>query len=289
MESNWTKAEFKSFGALQGLKSELTQLANETLARELSVRISAFLRTSFTTTYMDGVVTPFGDLTLSDSSSCFGLALLRPDESKLVIELEHAALFPLLGVALGAKAGSFASPDRRPTEIELQVVQMLLRLILAEVSRAWSGLVKKPLEAVTFEIEPTPARTWPVAEPVFTARFQIASEEPLGLLRLIAPLSLLSDIAENDEPRPKEASPTEMAVENTLEALMSANVSVAVWLDGSQMLLGDLLQLREGQIVKLDHPLEASATCTINGEKGFVGQVVSTGARRAFLIEEYSV
>lgn len=283
MEENWTKAEFKSFGALEGLKSDLMQLANETLARELSVRLSAFLESSFTVAYVDGVVTPFGELALSDTSSCFGLALLRPDESKLVIELEYAALFPLLGVALGAKSGNFASPDRRPTEIELQVVHMLLRLILSEASRAWSAVVKKPLEAMTFEVEQTPGRTWPVAEPVLTTRFQIGAEQPLGLLRLIAPLDLFSGIAHQDLSN-REAAPT--AIENTLESMMSANVSVAVWLDGSHMVLGDLLQLREGQIVKLDHPLEASVSCTLNGEKGFIGQIVSTGERRAFLIDE---
>jgi flagellar motor switch protein FliM len=52
------------------------------------------------------------------------------------------------------------------------------------------------------------------------------------------------------------------------------------------MQLRDLLQLREGQIVKLDHPVERKAVCTLNGKAGFNGQIVSTGARRAFMVEE---
>src|ERR1700730_16926662 len=142
MESNWTKAEFKNSGKLQGLPGNLLQLANAALARELSLNLSAFLRSSFTATYEDGIEAAFGDLSLSDTSSSFGLALVRPDQRKLLVELENSALFPLLGVALGAKAGSFPSPERRPTEIELQVVQLLFRLILSEVCRAWSTLVK---------------------------------------------------------------------------------------------------------------------------------------------------
>ena len=59
-----------------------------------------------------------------------------------------------------------------------------------------------------------------------------------------------------------------------------------VWLDGSEMRLGDLLQLREGQIVRLDHPVERMAVCTLNGVSSFNGQIVSTGQRRAFQVED---
>lgn len=288
MESNWTKAEFKNSGKLKGLPGDLLQLANEALARELSLNLSAFLRGSFTATYTEGTESPFGDLSLSDTSSSFGLALIRPDQRKLLVELENSALFPLLGVALGAKAGSFPSPERKPTEIELQVVHLLFRLILSEVCRAWSALVKTPLETITIETEKTPGRVLAATEPVFIARFRLAAEEPLGSLRLIAPLDLLSGLGAEDEAPNREATQPRPPIESTLELMMDVKVSLDVWLDGSQMLLKDLLQLREGQIVKLDHPVERKVSCTLNGKSGFTGQIASTGAHRAFLVEEFS-
>ena len=72
------------------------------------------------------------------------------------------------------------------------------------------------------------------------------------------------------------------------QLMLPARVFLDVWLDGSQMCLRDLLQLREGQIVKLDHPVERRAVCTLNGKTGFSGQIVSTGSRRAFMVEEGS-
>lgn len=289
MESNWTIAEFKKSGKLQGLPGDLLQLANEGLARELSLNLSAFLRSSFTATYSEGAESPFGELSLSDSSSSFALALLRPDQRKLLVELENSALFPLLGVALGAKAGSFPSPERKPTEIELQVVHLLFRLILSEVCRAWSALVKTPLETVTLETEQTPSRVMAPTEPVFIACFQLSGEEPLGSVRIIAPLDLLARLDAEDEAIASESAQTIAPVENTLELMMGVKVALDVWLDGSQMLLKDLLQLREGQIVKLDHPVERRVFCTLNGESGFTGQIASTGAHRAFLVEEFTV
>jgi flagellar motor switch protein FliM len=285
MDLNWTKADFKNLGKLPGVSSDLTQLANEALARELSLSLSAFLRSSFKATYATATEGLFGDLSLSGRPSCYALALLGPNESKLLAELENAAIFPLLGFALGAK-GSFASPERKPTEIELQVVQLLFRRIIPEVCRAWSTLAKTPLEIVTLEIEQSPDRVLPATEPVLVAQFQLSAEQPLGVLRLIAPLDLFSAV--NAEPSASRQEPVQagVSIENALELMMPVRVSVDVWLDASQMLLRDLLQLREGQIVKLDHPVDRKVSCTLNGRPGFSGQVVSTGTHRAFLVEE---
>jgi len=68
---------------------------------------------------------------------------------------------------------------------------------------------------------------------------------------------------------------------------MAGQVSISVWLDGAQMRLGDLLRLAEGQVVRLDHPVERRAVCTLNGLTSFSGQIVSTGERRAFQVEDF--
>jgi flagellar motor switch protein FliM len=81
-------------------------------------------------------------------------------------------------------------------------------------------------------------------------------------------------------------SETSAAAAKVLRLMMSAQVSLEIWLDSSEIRLGDLLQLQTGQIVKLDHSSEKRALCTLNGKRSFEGQTVSTGARRAFLIEE---
>ena len=70
--------------------------------------------------------------------SCFGLALLRPRHWKLLLQVEYSVLFPHQSeLRLGAKPGSFTSPERKPTEIELQVVTLLFRLLLSDIYRAW--------------------------------------------------------------------------------------------------------------------------------------------------------
>ncbi len=90
--------------------------------------------------------------------------MVRPDDRKLVLVVEYSVLLPLVGIALGAKAGSFGALDRKPTEIELQVVSLLYRMILADAYRCWATLMKTPLETVTLEFEPAPSRILPATD-----------------------------------------------------------------------------------------------------------------------------
>jgi|ERR1700678_1056157 len=285
-ESNWTKAEFRVSSKLQGVPGELVRMANETLARELSISLSAFLRMSVTATHSGGGEISFGEFPVADSRACFGLAVVRPDDRKLVLVTEYSVLLPLVGVALGAKAGSFGVVDRKPTEIELQVVSMLYRMILADAYRSWATLMETPLETSTLEFEPAPSRILPATQPVFAARFELTAGEQVGQLTLLVPPDLFTVVTE-EEPVPVEKPETSVSVEATLELLLGGQVAMQVWLDGSEMRLGDLLRLHEGQIVRLDHPVERRVACTLNGVSSFNGQIVSTGQRRAFQVEDF--
>jgi flagellar motor switch protein FliM len=286
MESNLTKAEFRVTSKLQGVPGELVRLANEALARELAISLSAFLRTSVAATYTSGVEISFGEFPVADSRACFGLALVRPDDRKLVLVLEYPVLLPLVGIALGAKAGSFGTVDRKPTEIELQVVGLLYRMILSDAYRCWATLMTTPLETVTLEFEPAPSRILAATDPVFAARFELAIGEQTGQLTFLVPPDLFTSVVAEEAPAPVEKPETAVSVEATLELLMGGRVAMQVWLEGSEMRLGDLLRLREGQIVRLDHPVERMAVCTLNGVSSFSGQIVSTGQRRAFQVDD---
>jgi flagellar motor switch protein FliM len=287
MESNWTKADFRSQRLLQGACVDLLRSTNEVLARELALSLSAFLRCSVTATYLAGEELTFGDLPVDEPmSSCLATAVVRPGERRLRIDLEHSVLFPLVGLALGAKAGSFTAPGRQPTDIEAQIVKILFRLMLAEAFRGWMPLVKLQLETAALEIDRSPGRTFHATDAIFVARFEIRLGEQVGRLSIVTPLDIFANAAAEETIDLERAQTAVGFNEATLRLMLPAKVSVDVWLDGSQMRLRDLLHLREGQVVKLDHPIERKAICMLNGTAGFSGQIVSTGARRAFLVEE---
>lgn len=282
-----SKAEFRVSSKLQGVSGDLVRLANDTLARELTISLSAFLRTSVTANHTTGAEISFGEFPADESRACFALTIVRPNERKLVLVVEHSVLLPLVGMALGAKPGAFALVQRKPTEIELQVVNLLYRLILADAYRCWSTLTDAMLETVTLEFEPAPARILPPTEPVFAAQFELKSGDHTGQLTLLVPPDLFTAVVADKRAAPVEKPETTVTVEATLELLMGSQVLLQVWLDGSEMRLGDLLRLQEGQVLRLEHSVERSVICTVNGVSKYNGQVVSTGHRRAFQLDDF--
>jgi len=47
----------------------------------------------------------------------------------------------------------------------------------------------------------------------------------------------------------------------------------------------ELLELKEGDVLTFDHPIDEALGGFVNGKRKFSGQIVSTGKRKAFQIE----
>ena len=285
MESEVTNVDFRNLSGRQAEIAERLRSAHDAFARDLSLGLSAFLRTGIAITYSQCEEMLFGDFLKGRAPSCCGVAVVRPQQFRLLLDAEYAALFPMIGIALGAKPGKFASPDRKPTEIELQLVNLIFKLVVSEVYRAWAAPLRTQFETAALDVEPAPVRSFAATETVLVTRFRAAVGEHAGQLSLVAPGAVFTPaLAEESVAVPSTApcgSP-----DAVLELLLAASVSMDVWLDGSEMRLGDLLQLSEGQIVKLDHPVERKAVATLNGRTYFGGQIVSTGTQRAFMLDE---
>ena len=285
MDTTWTRANLASSRKC-GALPDIVRPTHEVLGRELALSLSAFLRTTVAVEHVEGIERTFDDRHSEESPRSAGTALVRPGDQPVLVELDHSILYPLIGIALGAKPGSFASPDRKPTDLELQVVNIIFRLILSEAYRAWEPLLKQHLETVTLELDQAASKAFPATAPVFVGRFLLKLAEHGGHLTLVTRPAFFAKALAVEEPIQEEAS-SGRSTDKALELLLPANVSVDVWLDGSQMSLQDLLQLREGQVT-LDHPVERKAVCTVNGKPGFSGQIVSTGLRRGFLVDDAS-
>jgi flagellar motor switch protein FliM len=286
MEPTWTKVDFTKLSGQQAATGDRLRGAHEALARDLSISLSSFLRTSVSGSYSSGRDMLFSEFMKDETASGFGLAIVRPQQCRLLLRVDYSVLFPIIGIALGAKPGSFTSPERKPTEIELQVVNLLFRLLISDAYRAWAVPLKSQLETVSLEMEQRPARAFAATDQVFVARFNISLGDHTGHFSLVVPATLFGSALAQDDVMSQPQSDSGGSPDETLELMLPAKVRIDVWLDGAEMRLGDLMQLAEGQIVKLDHPVERKAVCTLNGVKGFTGQIVTTGARRAFMLDD---
>jgi flagellar motor switch protein FliM len=67
--------------------------------------------------------------------------------------------------------------------------------------------------------------------------------------------------------------------------LRDAKLTLQANLEGPMLKVRELLQLKEGDVLTFEHPVEQPLTGLINGKQKFAGQIVSTGKKKAFQIE----
>jgi flagellar motor switch protein FliM len=258
-------------------------------AREAGVQISAYLRSAVASRYAGAEEQCFSDF-LAARAPYSSAAVLDAEalNCRILFDFEPALFFALLELMLGGKPAARMSISRSPTEIEKQLVAVLIRCLAAELERAWAEVAPhiKDVKLVFAGIEADsrlPALFAP-STALLAARFEITVGDKAGALTIVTPLQTA-----NTEFRPAaaaaEPAPEMPEGERLHHLVMDASVRIDAWLEDVTMPFRDLVQLREGHVIKFDYALERALTCTVNGAAGFQGQIVSTGRRRAFLVE----
>src|SRR5437773_5368900 len=105
-------------------------------------------------------------------------------------------------------------------------------------------------------------------------------------MNLAVPTEILTMQGEDDAqsvPRKVEASEAEQA--RIVDLLREAKFTLEANLAGPMLRVRDLLELKEGNVLTFDHPIEQPLDGLLNGKRKFAGQIVSTGKKKAFQIE----
>ena len=83
----------------------------------------------------------------------------------------------------------------------------------------------------------------------------------------------------------RKSHASEAEQRRVLHAIRQAMLRLEVRMEGPTLAVRDLLELRVGNLLTFDYPVVRPIELTVNGVRKFAGQVVSTGKKRAFLVE----
>jgi flagellar motor switch protein FliM len=261
--------------------------AHRNFARDLGVQLSAFLRFGVVVKYEGAKECEFAHfISQRDPNRCAASITAPPLDSQLLLDLDNGLVYALIELMLGGKPGGGGSSGREPTEIEKHLIAILMRTITAELMRTWCTIAPVVFRFDGIAASSQLARLLSPTETMVAASFNLAVGEQSGALTVLTPVRAAGAfLASVERIGPVDEEDTSHEVRIT-GAMMDAQVRVDVWLDDVSMQLRDLIQLREGYVVKFGHPTERPFTCLLNGELGFTGQVVSTGRKRALLIQK---
>jgi flagellar motor switch protein FliM len=271
-------------------KSQLRaiRLLHDNFVRNLASSLSAYLRTYLTVSlvsveqlsyaeFLDGLASP----------TCLVCLSLRPFDGNAVLELNPALSFPILEILLGGKNKTTHPLAREITEIERSLLEGLLRIILQDLKEAWVTITTIDFEVDSMETEPQLLQVLDPGEAFVATGIEIRIGEAIGMMNLAIP-SLIIKMMRNKFSHQTGGRRTRSSESDQLRMLglvRGSQLEVDVRMGGQRLMLHDLVTLEQGDILPFDFPAGRPVEGLVQGTAKFLGQVVSSGRKKAFLIE----
>ena len=212
---------------------------------------------------------------------------LHPRDERMYLHLSCATVFALLECLLGGKGGAEPAAPRNLTEIEWSLLEEIVRVMVRPLGEAW-----KAFATVEFEVESLVSEPGLLPEndpnqrpgqPLIRVAFELRYGEQSGLLEIAAPQTFFDGSGTLADDQEAEQA-VEPGMRQKLTLLDEVSISLEVTLDGPRLAVADLMSLKPGQVIKLDHPLDRPVHGVVNGALSMEGTVVSARGKRAFQV-----
>ena len=288
-ESPAVKFDFRRPDRIPKSQVRAIHVLHDTFVRNLVSSLSAFLRSYLTVNLVSVEQLSYAEfLDGLPSPTCIASLGLSPYDGSGVMELNPSLIFPILEILLGGTGKSSASIQRDITEIERKLLDGLFRIILHDLREAWKAVTAVDFTIESLETEPQLLHILAPNEAVVSVGIEIRVGDTVGMMNIAMPSIVIKMMRQKFDQqwsvRKTHASENEQA--RILRILREASITLEARMEGPTVTVRDLLSLREGYLLMFDYPVERTVEILANGAHKFSGQIVSTGRKRACMVDQ---
>lgn len=243
------------------------QIIHETFAGQFSNLLSSSLRTVCVLT-VESIDELSYDEYVRDlpTPSHMSILSLSPLQGNGILQFQVDAAFAIVELLLGGRGGS-SVPARPLTEIESSLIRRITERGLKELSYAFENVARVDPTVVATESNPQFVQLASPSDMVVVVSFGLRMADTDTRLSLCYPYSMLEPllggiVAQADRGGDTEAAA--LAAERVAGRINDAPVEVSVVFQPTRMRSQDILALRVGDVVTLEHPAEALLTATVD-------------------------
>ena len=262
---------------------------HDKMARSLSSQISSIMRSIVEIQLHSVDQMTYGEFLMSlPNPTSFNVFSMKPLEGSGVLEINPSIAFPMLDRLLGGKGEPFEA-SREFSDIELSLFETILRVMMSTLKEAW-GPVNDLYPAVeSKESSPNVVQIVAQNEIVVMVVMEIIIGHSSGMMNICYPVIALEPVL------PKLASRDLMLNETSskksrnkeLQVLLGgAQVTVEASLGDAEMSMGEILDLVNGDIIRLNSAADDIVTLRIDGKDRFRGQIGLRRFRKSIQITE---
>jgi len=263
---------------------------HDKMARNLSSQISAIMRSIVEIQLHSVDQMTYGEFLMSlPSPTSFNVFSMKPLDGSGVIEINPSIAFPMIDRLLGGKGESFES-SRELTDIELNLLDAILRIITQKLRAAWEPITDMYPNIETKESSPNVVQIVSQNEIVIMVVMELIVGNSSGMINICYPViyleSILPKLANRDIML--GSSSTKKSRNKELNVLIKrADINVEAILGRTTLSVKELLDLKKNDIIRLDRSADDTAILSVDKKDMFVGDMGIHRFRKSLKITDF--
>ncbi|MDD2383163.1 MAG: flagellar motor switch protein FliM [Sulfurospirillaceae bacterium] len=262
---------------------------HDKMARNLASQISSIMRSIVEIQLHSVDQMTYGEFLMSlPSPTSFNVFSIKPLDGNCVIEINPSIAFPMIDRLLGGLGEAYES-TRELTDIELNLLDAILRIVMQRLKEAWAPITDMYPTVETKESSPNVVQIVSQNEIVIMVVMEIIIGNSSGMINLCYPViylePILSRLANRDimlgETSAKKSRNKEL---NTL--ISRAEVFNEAIIGQAELSVGELLDLKQGDIIRLDRAADDKAIVMIDKKELFLAEIGLHRFRKSIKIEQ---
>ena len=262
---------------------------HDKLARNLASQISSVMRSIVEIRLHSVDQMTYGEFLMSlPSPTSFNVFSIKPLDGNCVLEINPSIAFPMIDRLLGGNGEGFET-SRELTDIEVNLLDAILRMMMQRLKESWSMITDMYPNVEAKESSPNVVQIVSQNEIVIMVVMEIIVGNSSGMINICYPVIYLEPILSrlaNRDIMLGETSAKKSRNKELKTLIGRAEVLYEAILGKSIVSVNEFLNLKEGDILRLDRSANDKAIVTIDKKEVFLAEVGLYRFRKSIRIEE---
>ena len=262
---------------------------HDKLARNLASQISSVMRSIVEIRLHSVDQMTYGEFLMSlPSPTSFNVFSIKPLDGNCVLEINPSIAFPMIDRLLGGNGEGFET-SRELTDIEVNLLDAILRMMMQRLKESWSMITDMYPNVEAKESSPNVVQIVSQNEIVIMVVMENIVGNSSGMINICYPVIYLEPILSrlaNRDIMLGETSAKKSRNKELKTLIGRAEVLYEAILGKSIVSVNEFLNLKEGDILRLDRSANDKAIVTIDKKEVFLAEVGLHRFRKSIRIEE---
>ncbi|MCE5301097.1 MAG: flagellar motor switch protein FliM [Spirochaetia bacterium] len=264
------------------------EMMHESFARHFGADLSGYIRT-----IAEISVSSVRQLTFSEyaekipNPTSMAVFSLEPLKGLAVFEINPSIIFPIIDRVLGGHGEAIAKP-RELTDLEQAIVSKIIEKAFVNLKDSWHRIVDFEPEIKARETNPQFVQIVAPNEMCLNLNFEIKIKEHVGAMSICLPYMVIEPVLYKLSAKQWFTLSKEESSKETQEILddkvKHTWVPIYAKLGGAVLKMGQIVNLKAGDIIKLETGAKDDVLVTVEKKPMFYGKIGTKGKKKAVKI-----